>query len=128
MCKDRRPFTLMELLLCIFLITLIAIPLSRNPVYLFKQEITLLRELELSRLADVAFVEALSQPLPEWEKMREGVHYTLKPQSLTLEGIHTTVFTPTVSVNVARPQEELGEHTRLLKYTITLLPDKKIYS
>lgn len=127
MCKVRRPFTLIELLICLFLVTLIAIPLARGPLHLFKQEITLLKEIEQNRLAELVYIDMRLKPLPSWKKLREGVRFKMPPRLIELEGINTYKVVPTVTLSIIRPEKEEDEKLRLLRCTIQFSGSKKLY-
>lgn len=128
MCKVKRPFTLIELLICIFLITLVAVPLSRHPMVLFKKEITTLKELELDRFAELSFIEVLSKDMPKWDDMREAISFLLPEKTLEMAGINTFTFSPHVKISVARPKAEMNEAVRLMNCEIHFPGFKKKYS
>ncbi|MCH9614655.1 MAG: hypothetical protein SP1CHLAM54_13810 [Chlamydiia bacterium] len=127
MCKVRRPFTLIELLLCIFLITLIAVPLARGPLHLFKHEITFLKEIEQNRLAELVYIDVRLKPLPKWDKLREGTSFKMPARTIELKGINTYKVVPTVTLKVLRPKEEEDEKVRLVKCTIEFPKSEKKY-
>ena len=88
--KNKRSFLLIEILIAIALITLISIPLIKNPIYYYKSQIHSLEKIECERLADLSFLEikiSLYNNNPSWEeigsnlkeaKVRSLDSYTLK--------------------------------------------------
>jgi hypothetical protein len=55
--KKKRNFLLIELLISIFFITIMLIPLFKNPFYFFKKEIKEIERLECERIAEKSYLE-----------------------------------------------------------------------
>lgn len=61
--KNKRPFTLLEVLVAFLLIVIAAVPLLAPYPYMFKKQKEFLKELEIDRLANVYFVDLLAKIL-----------------------------------------------------------------
>ncbi|NGX52273.1 MAG: hypothetical protein KR126chlam5_00569 [Candidatus Anoxychlamydiales bacterium] len=55
--KNKRSFLLIEVIIAFALITLLIVPLIRNPIYFFKSQIKSLEKLECERIADLTFLD-----------------------------------------------------------------------
>lgn len=70
----KRTFLLLEVLIAFILVTICIIPLVKQPLKLYKDEMVHLEQLELERLADWTFLEVkellLKNEIP-WEKIPE---------------------------------------------------------
>ena len=55
--KNKRPFLLIEILVAFVIISLLSVPLIRNPIYFFTHQIQSLEKLECERIADLTFLE-----------------------------------------------------------------------
>ena len=70
----KRPVLLLEVLLALLLLVICAVPLVKQPLKLYREEITYLEKMEKERLADWSFTEIkellLKNGIP-WEKLPE---------------------------------------------------------
>ena len=68
----KRPFLLLEVLLALSLVIICAVPLVKQPLKLYKNEVAYLEKMERERLADWTFTEVkeilLKNGIP-WEKI-----------------------------------------------------------
>ncbi|NGX34531.1 MAG: hypothetical protein K1060chlam1_00884 [Candidatus Anoxychlamydiales bacterium] len=55
--KNKRSFLLIEVIIAFALITLLIVPLIRNPIYFFRSQIKSLEKLECERIADLTFLD-----------------------------------------------------------------------
>jgi hypothetical protein len=55
--KKKRNFLLIEILIAFFFISIMLIPLFKNPFYFFKKEISEIERLECERIAENSFLE-----------------------------------------------------------------------
>lgn len=55
--NKKRSFLLIEIIIAFALITLLMVPLIRNPIYFFKSRIKSLEKLECERIADLTFLD-----------------------------------------------------------------------
>ncbi len=53
----KRSFLLIEIIIAFALITLLIVPLIRNPIYFFRSQIQSLEKLENERIADLTFLD-----------------------------------------------------------------------
>lgn len=89
----KRSFLLIEVLIAMTLVTLCIVPLIRQPLKLYTEELGQLEEMEKQRLADWTFTEVkeflLKNELP-WEEIPEryveSSTYPLKAAHLTIPG------------------------------------------
>jgi len=89
MCK-KKSFFLIEILLAIFLLTLLALPWMSNTLFLLRQDHKQMEEVEYQRIANLSFVEIyeklLQQEIP-WESFSQEARnnqFTLPKTSLQL--------------------------------------------
>ncbi|NGX48706.1 MAG: hypothetical protein K940chlam5_00296 [Candidatus Anoxychlamydiales bacterium] len=55
--KNKRSFLLIEVIIAFALVTLLIVPLIRNPIYFFRSQIKSLEKLECERIADLTFLD-----------------------------------------------------------------------
>ena len=55
--KNKRAFLLIEILVAFLIISMVTVPLIRNPIYFFKHQIKSLQKLECERIADLTFLD-----------------------------------------------------------------------
>ena len=56
-CKNKRNFLLIEIIIALAIISLLTIPLIKNPIYYFKSQINSFTKIEYERIADLTFFE-----------------------------------------------------------------------
>lgn len=92
----KRSFLLLEILIAFSLVTICIIPLVRQPLKLYKEEMECLEKMEMERLADWTFTEVkeilLKKEIP-WEKIPAKSQYTehfpLPPSTIQIPGCAT---------------------------------------
>lgn len=89
----KRPFLLIEVLIAFLLVTICSVPLVKQPLKLYKDEMEYLEKMERERLADWSFTEIkeilIRNDIP-WEKLpikgAETAPIPLSPMTLELPG------------------------------------------
>jgi hypothetical protein len=92
----KRPFVLVELLICIAILSLCAIPLMGYPYYSYKKQKETLLEIEKQRQAEILFYNFLKNLNCTWENISfEYKEKTaLDPINLEIEGLGSTTVYP----------------------------------
>ncbi len=89
----KRAFLLLEILIAFVVVEICLIPLVKQPLKLYKEEMNYLETMEMERLADWTFMEVkeilLKNELP-WEKIptrdADSPRFSLPPASLSITG------------------------------------------
>lgn len=89
----KRSFLLLEVLIAFLLVTLCLVPLVKQPLKLYKEEMAYLEQMEKERLADWTFTEVkellLKNEIP-WEKIpeksAESDPFPLSPMTIHIPG------------------------------------------
>jgi len=102
----KKPFLLLEVLLALTLVILCAVPLVRQPLKLYKNEMAYLEKMERERLADWTFTEIkeilLKNGIP-WEK--------IPSKGIKTEALHL----PSVVMEIPGCKTKVIERTFFLK-------------
>lgn len=139
----KKPFLLLEILIAFFLVALCIVPLVRQPIEVFRAEMTKLEEMEKERLADWTFSEVkemlLKNEIP-WKKLPEkgeqSSDFLLPPAKVQLPKCHhKTVRRKFFLTGRGMKMGKNGEEYRQLGIFIDLdgktyqfrLPVQKIY-
>lgn len=105
-----RPFTLMEVLVAMALISLCAIPLLYPHYSILKEEKIAVRELEWDRLAGVVYGQVLRDLYNErisWDEIQQGTELPVESELLQAKKLQVT---RRVSIDKAKPQEQPTEY------------------
>lgn len=89
----KRPFLLIEALIALSLLFICAVPLVKQPLQFYKDEINFLTQMEIERLADWTFTEVkellLQNEIP-WEKIpgkgEKTGPFSLEPSTIRIPG------------------------------------------
>jgi hypothetical protein len=140
----KRPFLLLEILIAFFLVAICAVPLVRQPLKLYRSEMSQLERMEKERLADWTFIEIkeklLKNEIP-WEKIPgKGVTsapFSLPDASIEIPGcppkkVHREFFLTGRGEKVGMNEEiyrQLGVYVYLdkQKYSFRLPIQKTVY-
>ncbi|MGE0197538.1 MAG: type II secretion system protein [Simkaniaceae bacterium] len=92
----KRPFILVELLICIAILSICAIPLLGYPYYSYKKQRELLLSIEKQRQAEILFYDLLKNFDVSWEEI--SFEYTnkkdLDPLTINIKGLGPTTLYP----------------------------------
>ncbi|HEU64027.1 MAG: hypothetical protein KR126chlam4_00031 [Candidatus Anoxychlamydiales bacterium] len=88
--KNKRSFLLIEVIIAFALVTLLIVPLIRNPIYFFRSQIKSLEKLECERIADLTFLDLKLEIYKDKNKFTKNLAHnkkatpyeTLKPYKL----------------------------------------------
>jgi len=92
----RRPFILVELLICVAILSLCAVPLLGYPYFSYRKQKEQLLKIEKQRQAEVLFYDLLRNFDHKWESISfdyKNKTY-LDPLVLEIEGLGTTTLYP----------------------------------
>lgn len=129
----KRTFLLLEILIAFVLVAICLIPLVKQPLKLYKEEIAYLERMEQERLADWTFTEVkemlLKNEIP-WEKIpaKGGISkpFSLPPATLQLPGCPTKTIQRTFILQGKGEKIGLQDQT-YRQLTIHILLNKQIY-
>lgn len=76
--KNKRSFLLIEVIIAFALITLLIVPLIRNPIYFFKSQIKSLEKLECERVADLTFLDLKLEIYNDQKKFTNNLAHNKK--------------------------------------------------
>ncbi|NGX55927.1 MAG: hypothetical protein K1060chlam5_00161 [Candidatus Anoxychlamydiales bacterium] len=84
--RKKRNFLLIEVLISLFLITIMFVPLIKNPIYFFKSQIKQIEQLECERIAENSFLEIyLKLKNQDLISLSQIPHYSTEAKSFYLE-------------------------------------------
>lgn len=135
--KKKKPFLLIEVLIALFLVTLIAIPLLTKPIFMYRSEMATLEEMERERLAAWTFVEIKEDLLNNkiaWEKLpkeRGKNHFSLSSGFIYLPESNPKRIERSFTLSCSTGKEKDGTDDalyRLLKVNIFLDKKKEPYT
>ena len=130
--KNKRAFLLIEILVAFLIISMVTVPLIRNPIYFFKHQIKSLEKLECERLADLTFLDVKEESYKD--KSNINVH-DISPtekgaEEITLEPYLLDTFNQKIVkrwyklYSRKRPRENLdGKICKLVHVKIYLQPE-----
>lgn len=130
----KKPFLLIEVLIALFLVTLVAIPLLTKPIFMYRSEMSALEEMERERLATESFVEIqetlLNNRIP-WEKLpKEGEEssFRLPSRFISLPESEPKLIERSFALQCHKGKEKEGQNNelyRLLTVKISFSPPLK---
>lgn len=136
--KNKRHFLLIEILIAFSLITMLSVPLIRNPIYYFRSQIHSLQKIELQKIADFTFLDIKLDlyknniPLSNLASLeKEAISTPLKPSLLSLPGpFKGKEVTRSLQIWASTKISKKNEEYKLISIKITLKPlnQKKSYN
>ncbi len=125
----KRPFVLIELFLALALMSLSLIPISSYPVKIIQKELTLLIEMQLEEISEVAFRDLLLElsSYIDPETLEPSCLVPQKSYTIRLSDSYTWNYIATWELSCKHPQKTPSSKT-LLQATLLLEPEEKTSS
>ncbi len=127
----KADFLLVEILIAIAIIGLLCIPLIRNPIYLFRSQLTALEKIECERIANLSFLEIKlmfhNNDIPH-NLSTDRDHPTiiqLKPEYIDLMGPSKKEIKRSIRIwYIFDKTTQTGDYYRLINIKIDLKPQE----
>jgi hypothetical protein len=129
MCIKQRPFILIELFLALALISLSLIPIASYPFKITQKEISVLIEMQLEEISEVAFRDLLLDlsSYIDPETLEPSLDVPQKSYAIRLSDSYSWNYIATWEIECKHPQKTPSSKT-LLQATLLLQPEEKTSS
>ncbi len=128
--KKKSHFLLIEILIALVLISMLSLPLVRNPLYFFKSEVETLKRIECERIAENSFCEIkilLHQNQIPWDSIplfsKKASSHILSPKRLILNELGTSQLHRSYKLWAREKENQKGEIYRVIRVNLYLRPE-----
>jgi len=120
--RRRRSYLLLELMISFMIVSLVALPLLRNPLHALKMQLFSLERMEIERLADLSFANMQAEiacqevPWKAFSQEQKGECYSIDTIPLLLPGIAERKYErKTFFWTLAQKEGENNQEHRLVR-------------